>query len=504
MSDLTLVNLNLLFIRYLDTVERELHVPLGPLYLVSVLEQAGFDVDFRDYQLCTHDDPFDPVLVADFCGDPAPVIGLSCMANLLPFAVLAAREIKRRWPDRTVILGGVGPSGVEEKVLQHFPWVDLVAHGEGERSVPILMRVLKEGGDLSTVPGLVFRDGERIVRTPPAARIEDLDRVPRPAFHRVDLARYSGYGMVTSRGCPFPCTFCSVAPIWGRRPYFRSVGDVVDEMVQLHRTAGIDLFLFQDEFFFASEQRVLDFCAALDATGLPLRWKAFGRVNLATDRSMAAMARSGCLEFRLGIETGSPELLLRLKKGFTAEQAVSLVSRATRVFPRVDCFFIWGYPFETMDQFRQSIFQMVAFRLMGARILPSLLAMLPQTDIYREFKDSGALKFTPAMLPEYMVTGHEVCDDGHLSLDPRHQAKFDFIQAYPDVFPGFLLADYESNIRPKFQVLQEHGFYPSRARAVTPADSCGAHSPRIPDEAVIGALSRPAVPPPRANPSRCS
>jgi radical SAM superfamily enzyme YgiQ (UPF0313 family) len=494
MSDLTLVNLNLLFIRYLDTVERELHVPLGPLYLVSSLEQAGLDVDFRDYQLNTSDDPFDPVLVADFCVDPAPVIGLSCMANLLPFTVLAAREIKQRWPDRTIILGGVGPHGVEERLLEAFPWIDIVGHGEGEHSVPLLVRALKEGTDLAGVPGIVFRRDGGLVRTQPAARIQDLDSIPRPAFHRVDLPRYSGYGMVTSRGCPFPCTFCSVAPIWGRQPFFRSVADVVDEMRTLHDSAGIDLFLFQDEFFFANEQRVLDFCAALDATGMKVRWKAFGRVNLATDSSMEAMVRSGCIEFRLGIETGSPELLKRLKKGFTAPEAVALVSRATRIFPRVDCFFIWGYPFETMEQFRQSVFQMIAFRLMGARILPSLLAMLPQTDLYREFKDSGLLKFNPAMLPEYMVTGHEVCDDGHLSLDERHRTKFDFIAAHPDIFPGFLLADYDTNILPKFQVLQEHGFYPSRNRAVSQTDSCGAHSPRVTDDPILGAISRPRIP----------
>lgn len=504
MSDLTLVNLNLLFIRYLDAVERELHVPLGPLYLVSVLEQAGFDVDFRDYQLNPHDDPFDPVLVADFCRDPAPVIGLSCMANLLPFAVLAAREIKTRWPDRTVILGGVGPHGVEETLLERFPFIDIVGHGEGERSVPILVRALKEGTDLATVPGIVYRRDGRIVRNPPAARVEDLDSLPLPAFHKVDLPRYSGYGMVTSRGCPFPCTFCSVAPIWGRQPHFRTVDNILAEMRWLNDHAGVDLFLFQDEFFFASEERVLAFCESLDRSGMKVRWKAFGRVNLATERSMQAMAKSGCVEFRLGIETGSPELLRRLKKGFSADEAVALVSRATRIFPRVDCFFIWGYPFETMAQFHQSVFQMVAFRLMGARILPSLLAMLPQTDIYREYRDSGLLRFTPAMLPEYMVTGHEICDDGHLAMDTRHQGKFDFIASHPDIFPGFLLADFDTNIRPKFEVLQEHGFYPSRNRAVSPADSCGAHSPRMDDAQILGAISRPIEPAARRNPSRCS
>ncbi|NOZ00265.1 MAG: hypothetical protein GXP54_00050, partial [Deltaproteobacteria bacterium] len=149
------------------------------------------------------------------------------------------------------------------------------------------------------------------------------------------------------------------------------------------------------------------------------------------------------------------------------------------------------YPFETIEDFHKSVFQMISFRLMGARILPSLLAMLPQTDIYREYQDSGLLKFQPAMLPEYMVTGHEICDDGHLQIGERHRAKFDFIAEHPDIFPGFLLADMDTNILPKFEVLKEHGFYPSRDREVSQTDSCGAHSPKVPTDPVTGAISRP-------------
>ncbi|MDD4891088.1 MAG: hypothetical protein PHU85_14295, partial [Phycisphaerae bacterium] len=85
-ADITLVNLNMLFMRYGEEVERELHVPLGCLYLTRALEEAGFLVDFRDYQVCSADDPFDLDVFCDFCNFPAKVIGLSCMANLLPFS----------------------------------------------------------------------------------------------------------------------------------------------------------------------------------------------------------------------------------------------------------------------------------------------------------------------------------------------------------------------------------------------------------------------------------
>jgi hypothetical protein len=112
MSDITLVNLNMLIIRYPYAVERELHVTLGPLYLAAALERAGFEVDFRDYQIVETDDPFTIDSIVGFCDSPAPVIGLSCMANLLPFTVLAAEALKKKYPDRIIVLGGVGPCGV--------------------------------------------------------------------------------------------------------------------------------------------------------------------------------------------------------------------------------------------------------------------------------------------------------------------------------------------------------------------------------------------------------
>jgi len=95
-ADITLVNLNMLFMRYGEEVERELHVPLGPLYLTRALEDAGLAVDFRDYQCVDSDEPFDMPVFLDFLRDPAPVIGLSCMANLLPFSILAMRALRQQ------------------------------------------------------------------------------------------------------------------------------------------------------------------------------------------------------------------------------------------------------------------------------------------------------------------------------------------------------------------------------------------------------------------------
>jgi radical SAM superfamily enzyme YgiQ (UPF0313 family) len=478
-ADISLVNLNMLFMRYGEEVERELHVPLGPLYLTRALENAGYSVDFRDYQCVESDSPFDMDVFLDFLREPAPVIGLSCMANLLPFTILAIRAIRQRYPECEVVLGGVGSKAVEEKLLTRFPWINLICRGEAERSGPELLHALRQCTDLGAVPGLSFRTDGHVHHTPDAPRIADLDSIPFPAFEKVDLGRYEGYGMMTSRGCPYPCTFCSVAPVWNLESYSRSARNIVDEMEFLHREAGVDLFLFQDEFFVSGKRQVMEFCRELRDRRLGVQWKAFGRVNLVDEEMMRAMADNGCVELRFGIESGSDSVLKQIKKGFTAAQTLDVVPKAVAIFPRVDTFFVWGFPFETMEDFHQSLFQMVSFRMMGARILPSLLSLLPQTEVYREWSARAELEFCPYLLPEFVFTGHEVCRGGRIEMPERYAEYFHLITQNADIFPGFYHIDLAGNVLPKLELLRQFGFYPEPEPSTASAESCGAHSPRV-------------------------
>ena len=477
-ADITLVNLNMLFMRYGQEIERELHVPLGCLYLTRALQNAGYEVDFRDYQTSNSDDPFDIGAFLSFLDSPAPVIGLSCMANLLPFTILAMRALRERYPDRKLVLGGVGTKAVEDEVLRRFPWIDVISRGEGERTGPELLDALRSGGDLSGVAGVSHRDGDRVHHNPDRPRITDLDSIPFPAFEKIDLERYAGYGMMTSRGCPYACTFCSVAPVWNHESYSRSPGSIVAEMAFLNREAGVDLFLFQDEFFVSGKRQVMEFCRELSRSGLAVEWKAFGRVNLTDEEMMRAMADSGCLELRFGIESGSDKVLELTRKGFATAEVLDLIPKAIDIFPRVDVFYIWGFPFETMEDFSQSLFQMVSFRMMGARILPSLLSLLPQTQICREWAPKVKLEFCPYLLPEFVFTGHEVWSGGNVEIPGRYAEYFSLIESNPDIFPGFFHIDLEGNVLPKLVLLRQLGFYPRPEDAPDP-ESCGAHSPRV-------------------------
>ena len=469
----TLVNLNMLYIKYLDgRVHRQCHLPLGPLYLLTALWKSGIDVDFRDYQLVERDDLFDPEALCDFLEGAAPVVGLSCMANLLPFVLYAMPFLKKRFPHTRFVLGGVGAQDIEREILERTPELDVVHRGEGERSVPLLVQALLNNAPLDNVPGVFYRNGVAVRMNPPAPRITDLDSLFKPGYQGLDFKKYVGHNILGSRGCPYPCTFCSIAPVWGRTAHSRSNESIVEEMAFMHREHGVNQFLFQDEFFVSGPERIKGFARLLMKSGIGVRYKAFARVDLVDEEALGMMADSGCIEVRFGVESGSNRVLKLVKKGFDAETALRVVSMAKRHIQGVDAFYIWGFPFETMEDFSDSVFQMITLRGMNIRIMPSLLTYLPQTEIYREIRDKSRLEFCPWLMPEYMIAGMERRVSVRVSIDERHKGFFDYIMQNRDIFPGFFHLDITANLVPKLEMLEEFGFYKKEVD-----ESCGAHSP---------------------------
>ena len=115
----------------------------------------------------------------------------------------------------------------------------------------------------------------------------------------------------------------------------------------------------------------------IEKAKLDITYKVFARVDLVNEESMKAMAGSGCVEIRFGIESGSDKILKLTKKGFDSHKALKVISQAKKIFRSVDAFYIWGFPFETLEDFNTSLFQMITFRGMGVRVLPSLLTYIP-------------------------------------------------------------------------------------------------------------------------------
>jgi anaerobic magnesium-protoporphyrin IX monomethyl ester cyclase len=384
--DVTLVNVSTPLPRDEDDA-REVYLPLGSLYLVSALERAGVSVDFRDYQLFVvgRPTPLDVELFQSFLADHASIVAVSCMVSMLPFVVLGTGRFKERNPDCTLILGGPGPSGVADEIISSFPWVDIVGIGEGEETIVELVRALRTGGDLNSVRGIAYRDGRIARRTPPRPRIKNPDAVAFPAYDRLDLSRYTCVPIVTGRGCPFRCAFCDVGPLWGNRTCFRSVENVVEELTLLRDAHALETVHIADDTFNLKRSRVEALCGELKRLGMG--WTCLSRVDMLDEALLERMADAGCRSLFLGIESGSDAVLTRINKRFSIEEATRTAELAARYVKQVVTSFIWGFPFETMWDFKQTVFSVISMSYLNARAGLKLLSPMPLSPLGVEYRD---------------------------------------------------------------------------------------------------------------------
>lgn len=245
---------------------------------------------------------------------------------------------------------------------------DYVLTGEGEERAVLLARALEGGstGRLNTMDGL----GSRSFYNPPAADIADLDALPFPAWDLFPLQNYwrlrfahgplssSRYlPLLTSRGCPYPCTFCVVPATNAHRWRPRSAGNVVDEMEQSIRNYGVREFHVEDLDPTISDPRIRELCREILRRRLVVVWKIAAGTKAETIRNeetIDLMAAAGCRYISISPETGSPALLKRMHKPFNLPHAVRLVQRMSQVGIRSQACFILGYPGETADDLRMT------------------------------------------------------------------------------------------------------------------------------------------------------
>ncbi len=378
MSDITLLHISL---------SRPRTVPSGVLYLAAVLEREGYGVDVRDLYVQSYRD-LDAGRLLDYLEDSAGIVGFSCMSDSLPFVIAGIEKFKERYPDKTVILGGAGPTGVAREIMRSFPFLDIVASGEGESTMCELMDCLASGGrrDLRFVKGIYFRDQGEVLETPPRERISNLDSLPFPLYEKVPMEDYQLVNVVFSRGCPYGCTFCDVAPMWKRRNYRRSVESVIEEMRFLRERYGKTEFEFTDETFVLHQNVIIDFCRQLAARRVDVSWACTGRINLMNEELIAEMSAQGCRGIFYGIESGSDTVLARIKKDFTASEAMEIV-RKTLKRVHVVASFVWGFPFETVEDLLKTLLLAVYFSHLGVDTRLNRLVPFALTPLFAEYGD---------------------------------------------------------------------------------------------------------------------
>jgi anaerobic magnesium-protoporphyrin IX monomethyl ester cyclase len=225
---------------------------------------------------------------------------------------------------------------------------------------------------------------------------EDLDLLPFPARDLVDNTKYHIVSfpgkpvamVLTSRGCPFCCTFCATHLFYGRNRNVRSPENVVQEVEEIVDRYGIKQIFFIDDTFTIGEKRVIALCRLLQERKLSIEWICLGRVDTVTEPMLREMRRAGCREIIYGIESASPEVLAATKKDITREQMEQAVRLTKNFGMRVSLFFMFGNPGDTLESIRQT--SRLARKLNPNFASFNIATPDPGTPLFDQFKDQFA------------------------------------------------------------------------------------------------------------------
>jgi radical SAM superfamily enzyme YgiQ (UPF0313 family) len=340
------------------------HLGLG--YLATALRQAKHTPLIAD---CTRERINGRGLVRLARESAAEVIGISMFSADLPVVADLIPQLRRALPDARLILGGPHPTALPCDTLRQLPEVDYIVAGEAELSLPRLLEQLASGPvDGDSIPGLAWRESGQI-RTSLPRWETDLDSLGFPAWDLLgpELYRIAPHGafvrqmpvapIITTRGCPYPCTFCAARVISGVPLRARSIGHVLDEIDLLIRRHGIREIHIEDDNFTARRNYVLEFCEGVSRRFPGLSWCCPNGVRLDTldAELLAAMRRSGCYSLSLGIESGCDPMLKTIQKKLETAQVREKVELIHSVGLKTTGFFIIGLPDESEEQIRQTV-----------------------------------------------------------------------------------------------------------------------------------------------------
>jgi anaerobic magnesium-protoporphyrin IX monomethyl ester cyclase len=373
---------------------------LGLGYLAASLKKNGFEVLILDCNKGRFDmRSFEGLLAQhDF-----HLIGFQLYSSGLESAKYMMAEVKKLSRDSILVVGGSQPSGDPEYTLRHFLDVDCAVIGEGEKSIVELMNLSKkEAKDpehLLKINNLAFLNEKKQLIFTKREFIDDLNTLPDPAWDLIDPRTYtvSPHGtfskgfpvapIITSRGCPYQCTFCGAHKIMGYKIRKRKVENVLNEIEHLQEAYGVKEFHIEDDNFTFDKNYVMELSEGILNRGLKFWWACPNgiRVDRIDAEMLRAMEKSGCYSVALGIEFGSDRMLRAVNKNLsvsTIEERVAFIKRNSRL--RLTGNFLMGYPGETEEEIKQTIELSLRLPIDKANFIPVM--PLPGSHIYEEWK----------------------------------------------------------------------------------------------------------------------
>lgn len=348
---------------YEDEKEQQImrpYPPLGLLHLSAFLKREGVGrVELFDSTLRTR-----PELYARLASPPPSVLGIYTNLMTRPSVLAIVAEARRYgW---TVVLGGPESGSYPSEYLDRG--ADVVVIGEGELTLTELLPAIAAGGvhRLHDIPGVVFRDEMgAVVATPARPQIDNLDSLPWPDRLAIDIPsyvdlwrRHHGAGsvtMITARGCPYKCRWCSHA-VFGFTHRRRSVVDCANELEWIRDTYRPDQVWYADDVFTIHHHWLFQYAAELKRRGLRLPFETISRADrMMSEELLATLAEMGCYRVWIGTESGSQRILDAMQRGVKVEQVQWARRAAARHGIQVGMFIMWGYEGETVEDIEATV-----------------------------------------------------------------------------------------------------------------------------------------------------
>jgi anaerobic magnesium-protoporphyrin IX monomethyl ester cyclase len=331
--------------------------PLGLAYLASMAREQGDEVSIIDS--IAMDYSFDQIRGEIKRRDP-DLIGLTSTTSMIPDAYKVARIAKEYNTDIRIAIGGPHATFTQEMTLKESPDIDYVVAGEGETVFSNLLLSLKGKKDIRDVRGIAYRNSERIVVAPPEALIKDVDTIPLPSIDLLPMDKYVAdnkrFGtLMTSRGCPYNCIFCSSSLQFGKIWRGHSTKRVMIELRRLVNDYGLHEIEFLDDTFTLNMKRAVEIANKIKEEKLDIRWSGSARVNLFNDEIANAMKTAGAHTIYFGIESGNQKTLDFIGKGISLQQAIDSVNKGNAAGLNTLGSFIIGFPDDTTDEIKNTI-----------------------------------------------------------------------------------------------------------------------------------------------------
>ena len=368
--------INLPYYRLMKIKHR--YFPVGLGYLAAVCKGKGYDVMIYNMEKDRRERIFRYTLLMEYRESHYPlyvkavhndehyiwnelnnvlddfnpdVVGVNIWTTVYPLARKLSRLVKKWKEDTVLVAGGIHATVCDRDVIQDSSF-DFVVRGEGEDTfLDLLDCIAKGNAGIDRIKGITYKDNGIIKRNPPRALIKDINSLPFP--DKKSLVNFSLYTerdlgcIVTSRGCPYLCSFCGSHNIWGRSVRMRDIQSVFEEIKQLYRERGVTFFTFFDDTFTLDRKRIFQLCDYIEKSNMHINWFASGRIDNMDESYISKLKRGKCFVMQFGVESGSQKLLNKLSKGIELEDVLFVrdIFREKRILFWAT--FLIGHPQET-------------------------------------------------------------------------------------------------------------------------------------------------------------